>query len=236
LLLRQNVEAIVLIAAHAGALEAILSIELGVPLVAVDAGARAGVHSVALDQYAGARAAVDHLIALGHTQIRHISGPLDSTDATERVRGWRDSLAAAGLVAREHLVGDWTPASGFRHGQTLAADAEMTAVFVGNDQMSLRLIHALTQAGREVPGDVSVVGFDDIPEAEHFAPPLTTIRQDFDGLGCDIMTEPLAVLRDEDAADLPCIVPSLVVRESAGPPHVITAVSRESEPSRQRLG
>ncbi|GGE98051.1 LacI family DNA-binding transcriptional regulator [Mycetocola zhadangensis] len=223
LLLRQNVEAIVLIAAHAGALDAILSIELGVPLIAVDAGGRPGVHSVALDQYAGARAAVDHLIGLGHTQIRHISGPLDSTDATERVRGWRDSLAAAGLVAREHLVGDWTPASGYRHGQVLADDHDMTAVFVGNDQMSLGLIHALTSAGRRVPGDVSVIGFDDIPEAEHFAPPLTTMRQDFDGLGRDIMTELLAVLRDEEAADLPRISPTLVVRESAGPPPVARA-------------
>ena len=220
LLLRQNVEAIVLIAAHAGALDAILGIDLGVPLVAVDAGRRPGVHSVSLDQYAGARAAVEHLIALGHRDIRHISGPRDSADAAERVRGWRDALAAAGLVAREHLVGDWTPASGHRHGRALATDREMTAVFVGNDQMALGLIHALAQGGRPVPADVSVVGFDDIPEAEHFAPPLTTIRQDFDGLGRDIMTELLAVLRDEDAADLPRIIPELVVRESTAAPRI----------------
>ena len=131
------------------------------------------------------------------------------------VRGWRDVLATHGLVAREPLVGDWSPASGYQLGRLLAAsDDDATAVFVANDQMALGVVHALTESGRSVPGDVSIVGFDDIPEAEHFAPPLTTVRQDFDLLGRDAVAAVLAVLGDEQAEDLPVRAPQLVVRAS----------------------
>jgi len=214
LLLSQNVEAVVLIAAHRGALEAIQGIDLGVPLVAVESSGRLGFHSVSIDQYAGAFAATQHLVGLGHRSILHLAGPDDSMDATERIRGWRAALSEHGLVAHEPLVGDWSPASGYRLGQQLAASRDYTAVFSANDQMALGLMHALSQAGIRVPQDVSVIGFDDIPEAEHFTPPLTTIRQDFAELGRTVMSTLLEVIIDESLAEAQHPVPELVVRES----------------------
>jgi DNA-binding LacI/PurR family transcriptional regulator len=139
-------------------------------------------------------------------------------DALERIRGWRDALGENGLVAHEPIVGDWTAASGYAAGQRLLADGSFTAVFCGNDQMSLGLIHALTEAHRSVPGEVSVIGFDDIPEAAHFSPPLTTMHQDFAQLGRDAMEVVLAVLSDEQAPNPLLRVPQLVVRASTAPP------------------
>ena len=217
LLVRQNVEAIVLIAAHRAALDALDGIELGVPIVAVASEERGAMHRVWLDQYAGARLAVEHLIGLGHREIRHVSGPATAMDGAERVRGWSAALGEHGLPAREPLVGDWSPGSGYVHGRALATDPEMTAVFVSNDQMALGVMHALAEAGLSVPGDVSVVGFDDIPEAAFFAPPLTTVRQDFDALGRDAMAGVLAVLGDDDRMPAPR-VPDLVVRTSTAAP------------------
>ena len=138
-------------------------------------------------------------------------------DATERVRGWRAALSEHGLVAREPLVGDWSPASGYRLGQQLAQTPGFTALFSGNDQMALGAMHAFGQAGISIPGDVSVIGFDDIPEAEHFSPPLTTIRQDFSELGRTVMSTLLELILDGTLEEAPHPAPQLVVRESTGP-------------------
>ncbi len=214
LLLSQNVEAIVLIAAHRGALEAIQGIDLGVPLIAVESSGRVGFHSVSIDQFRGAYDATTHLIELGHRSIVHLAGPEDSMDATERVRGWRAALSEHGLVAREPLVGDWTPASGYALGRQLAQAPEFSAIFSANDQMALGAIHALGERGIRVPDDVSIVGFDDIPEAEFFAPPLTTVRQDFAELGRTVMTTLLALTLDDGYEGSEHPVPQLIVRGS----------------------
>jgi len=215
-LVRQNVEAIVLITSNRSTLALFEGMELGVPFVAV-ASQGAGLRRVSFDQYAGARRAVRHLIELGHTEIRHLAGPEDSMDATERVRGWRDALGEHGLVAQEPLIGDWAASSGYRNARQLVADQRFTAIFAGNDQMALGAIRGVVESGLRVPEDVSVIGFDDIPEAEHFAPPLTTVRQDFAQLGRDTMTLVLAVLREEEIGNLLQRVPTLVVRQSTGP-------------------
>jgi len=219
LLLSQNVEAIVLIAAHRGALEAIQGIDLGVPLIAVESSGRVGFHSVSIDQFRGAFDATEHLIGLGHRSILHLAGPEDSMDATERVRGWRAALSEHGLVALEPLVGDWSPGSGYRLGQLYAADParSFTALFVANDQMALGAMHAFSQAGIRIPQDVSVIGFDDIPEAEHLTPPLTTIRQDFSELGATVMSTLLELILDGTLEEAKHPVPHLVVRESTAP-------------------
>ena len=94
----------------------------------------------------------------------------------------------------------------------------MTAVFVSNDQMAIGVVHALVEAGLSVPGDVSVVGFDDIPEAAYIAPPLTTVRQDFDALGRDAMAGVLAVLGDDERLVPVPRVPDLIVRASTAAP------------------
>jgi len=218
LLLGQNVEAIVLIAAHRGALEAIQGIDLGVPLLAVESSGRVGFHSVSIDQFRGGYDATCHLIALGHRDIVHVAGPDDSMDATERVRGWRAALSEHALVAREPLVGDWSPASGFRIGLELADDVSFTAVFSANDQMALGVMHALGTRGIRVPHDVSVMGFDDIPEAEHFTPPLSTVRQDFGELGRTVMSTLLAVIQDGSLEEAPHPLARVVERESTARP------------------
>ena len=121
--------------------------------------------------------------SLGHESVVHLRGPHGWLEADARVRGWRSELEAAGVQVPETPAGDWTPASGYRAGLHLARMPELTAVFSANDQMALGLISALHEAGRAVPDDVSVIGFDDIPEAGYFHPPLTTIRQDFAEVG-----------------------------------------------------
>ena len=168
-LVRQNVEAIVLITSNRSTLGLLQGMDLGVPFLGV-VSQGSGLHRVSLDQYAGARRAVRYLIDLGHTEIRHVAGPAESMDALERIRGWRDALNEHGLVAHEPILGDWSAASGYAAGQRLLGE-HFTAAFCGNDQMALGLIHALNEAHRPVPGQVSVIGFDDIPEAAHFSPP-----------------------------------------------------------------
>lgn len=218
LLLGQNVEAIVLVASHSGALEVMQAIDLGIPLLAVESSARPGFHSVSVDQYSGARAATDYLVGLGHRVILHVAGPPDSMDAAERERGWRASLSEHGLVAHEPLVADWSPSDGYRIGLQLLTDRTFTAIFAANDELALGVLHALTENGVRVPHDVSLVGFDDIPEAEHLTPALTTVRQDFTGLGRDIMSTLVEILRDDETVVTPHIQPTLVIRDSAGPP------------------
>jgi DNA-binding LacI/PurR family transcriptional regulator len=154
-----------------------------VPVVAAEAGPDESVPLVAVDQVAGAQLATAHLLELGHRTVWHISGPTDWLEAQDRVNGWRATLDAAGAPAPPVLIGDWSARSGHELGRELAANRDVTAVFVANDQMALGLLRALHEAGRRIPGDISVVGFDDIPEAEFFTPPLTTVRQNFNEMG-----------------------------------------------------
>jgi DNA-binding LacI/PurR family transcriptional regulator len=138
---------------------------------------------IGIDHAAGARTATAHLLAAGHRTVHHLAGPVDSFAASERERGWRDALAAAGASAPEIARGDWTSASGDREAQRMLETGEVTAIFAANDQMALGALRAIADSGRRVPEDVAVVGFDDIADAAEFQPPLTTVRQDFDALG-----------------------------------------------------
>lgn len=178
------------------------------------AGARSAVQS---DHAGGARAAVAHLLELGHRTVHHLAGPADSFAAAERERGWRSALQHAGRPVPEPVRGDWTAASGHREGGVLARDPAVTAVFAANDQMALGLIRALKGAGREVPGDVSVVGFDDIADAADYLPPLTTVRQDFDRLG-ELAVAHLVAGIEGGAAGIDVLPARLVVRESTAAP------------------
>src|SRR5207302_3419603 len=123
------------------------------------------------------------LLDLGHGTVWDSAGPSEVLGARSRVKGWRAALRAAGAEAPEPMAGDWSPRAGYDLGRRLSADPAVTAIFVANDQMALGVLRALHEAGREIPGEVSVVGFDDIPEAPYFMPPLTTVRQDFDEMG-----------------------------------------------------
>ena len=220
-LLGQNVEALVLIAADYDALEAVSDLEIGIPLVTAESSGRPGFHSVSIDQFGGARQVTEHLVALGHRDILHLAGPTGSVDATERIRGWRSVLDEHGLVAAAPVVGTWYAESGYRLGVGIAADiasgrSPATAIFSSNDQMAIGLLHALSDAGLAVPGRVSVAGFDDMPESAHFSPPLTTVRQDFVDLGARMMANVLARLAGQVPSDAAHSMPELVERASTG--------------------
>lgn len=218
-MLAQEVEALVVIVADEATFATIAGIDLGVPLVAAESSGHEGMFSVSIDQYGGARLATRHLIDLGHRRILHLRGPAGSLDAGERERGWRDELAGAGLAASDPPVGDWMPSSGFALARRLVETGAVgpdaaSAVFCANDQMAIGLLHSFADAGIAVPRDVSVVGFDDIPEAEHFSPPLTTVRQDFTDLGARLMTTVLTAV-DGAVPAAPLRTPAqLVLRRS----------------------
>lgn len=171
----------------------------------------------------GGAAAADvtrHLLALGHSTVHHIAGPQQWWAARERRRSWQDALAAAGVAVPATVIGDWTPSSGYQLGRVLARDPGVTAIFAANDEMAIGAIHALHEADRRVPGDVSVAGFDDIPLAAHVTPPLTTVGSDnaeLAEIGLDHLTTFLA---DPDHMSTPPRVHEhrIVVRASTAPP------------------
>jgi len=216
----QSVDAIIALATYDDAAEAMHSIDPPVPLVAVQVGGPEDHPAVGVDQESGARLATRHLLDLGHRTVHHVAGPADSQEARGRTAGWHSELVAAGAPVPEIVRGDWTPLSGYAAGRRLAgrirAGEDITAVFLANDQMALGLLAALHEEGLEVPDDLSVVGFDDLPEAPYFTPPLTTVRQDFAELGRRGVQLVLARLAGQTPQTEPVPAP-LVVRASTGP-------------------
>lgn len=214
----QGVDGVVVIAAHDDAVVAVQAFDEPVPIVMVGPKNLPGpLHSVAVDQYAGGRLAVRHLLELGHRDVVHLAGPVDWLDARWRIEGWRDELAAAGIRAGEPIPGDWSAQRGYDVGRELAAGELPTAVFAANDQLALGLLRAFAEAGLRVPTDVSVVGFDDVDGSAHFFPPLTTVRQEFGALGRRCMELLLGAIAGE-CVDSGLIAPSIMVRASSGPP------------------
>lgn len=215
----QGVDGAVVIAAQDDAIAAVRSFRAPVPVVVVGPTdlPPGSVHPVSVDQYQGARAATRHLLDLGHTRIAHLAGPQDWIEGRERLRGWRDELTAAGLTPPEPILGDWSADRGYAVGRELAAGELPGAVFAANDQLALGLLHAFTEAGIRVPAEVSVVGFDDVDGSAHFAPPLTTVRQEFETLGRAC----LRILRSAIAGEAVAgevIAPHLVIRASTAAP------------------
>jgi DNA-binding LacI/PurR family transcriptional regulator len=185
----------------------------GLRLVVVDAPTDAGVIAVHSDHRGGAAAATAHLLGLGHDTVHHLAGPADSFAALEREHGWREALATAGAEAPEVVRGDWTADAGFAAGAALAA---ASAVFCANDQMALGLLRALSEAGRRVPADVSVIGFDDVPDAANYRPPLTTIRQDFTALAHRAVGALVADIEGDDGADASAsVIPTVLIERAS---------------------
>ena len=182
-----------------------------------------GFPHVQIDNVAAAEAAVDHLIALGHRRIAHIAGPLPEVMALRRRDGYRAAMKAAGLAVPEgyEVRGDYLLESGEACVSDLFALPEPpTAIFAANDEMAYGAIHALRRLGRDVPGDVSVVGFDDLYLSKAFYPPLTTVSQPRADIGRTAMSQLLNVLSDGDVAAEPAIVlpTTLNIRGSTAPP------------------
>lgn len=190
-----------------------------VQVVVVDSDAGSNYTVVDTDQWGGTRAAVQHLLDLGHLTVWHLAGPADSFAAQRRADAWRGALTDAGRPVPPLVRGDWSAESGYRAGLELAAREECTAVFAANDQMALGLLRALHERGRRVPEDVSVIGFDDIPEAASFLPPLTTLHQDFAEVGRLCVQAVLRKMRRDGPQRGTTLVPTrLVLRESTAPP------------------
>jgi len=212
----QGVDGVAVIAPRRAGTDALRHVRADFPVVAVQAGPNASIPVATVDQKAGAAAATRHLLNLGHKTVWHLAGPVDWTEAEERIDGWRSVLRAARAPVPALLRGDWTPRSGYEVGQSLLEIPELTAVLVANDQMALGLLRRLHEAGREVPRDLSLVGFDDIPEAAYFTPPLTTVRQDFAELGRRCLHVLLGRIAGERGPTRVVVAPELVVRASTG--------------------
>jgi DNA-binding LacI/PurR family transcriptional regulator len=214
-LLSQSVEALVVIAPQVRVFDVINDLALSVPFITLEAtGRNPGRHSLSVDQVAGARLATKHLIDLGHTEIMHISGPQDWIEAEARMQGFLDEISEADLRTRAPILGDWSAHFGYYAGLELLRFRDFTAVFAGNDQMALGFIHACRDMGLDVPGDISVVGFDDVPEAAHFYPPLTTVRQNFAEVGRRAVSLLLTELSAGDVPEHVPVAPELIVRSS----------------------
>jgi DNA-binding LacI/PurR family transcriptional regulator len=215
----RGVDGILVIAPDQEAAEALRAAQTDVPLVAVEAGPADAFSVVAVDQYAGAVSATRHLLDLGHETVWHISGPADWLETQERIDGWRTTLEAAGATPPPVLVGDWSARAGYDLGRRLSRDPSVTAIFAANDQMALGVLRAMAEAGREVPGDVSLVGFDDIPESPYFRPPLTTVRQDFIEVGSRGLRSLVKTIETgERVVQGARVPPELIVRGSTAPP------------------
>jgi DNA-binding LacI/PurR family transcriptional regulator len=213
-----SVDGIVVLAPIDAAMSAMESLESGSPLVAFHPGREEAHDRIVTDEAGGARAATEHLISLGHATVHHVSGPPGWLGTTARVRGWSEVLAERGLVARPPVAGDWTTPSGYAAGCALAGDDRVTAVFVANDQMALGVIKGLVDSGRRVPDDVSVVGFDDIPESGYFRPGLSTVRFDFAEVGRLAAARIFQLIEGDAPQPIPRIGFELVHRESARAP------------------
>lgn len=174
------------------------------------------------DETSGTAEAVRHLLGVGHETVHHIAGAADSFFGARRAEIWREVLEAEGRRVPEVLQGDWTAHSGYLATRRLLESAppvdRPTAIFSANDQMALGAYRALREAGLRIPDDVSVVGFDDIEEAADFSPPLTTVAQDWDLLGREVLRVASESLGGAPPQEV--LLPTrLVVRESVAPPH-----------------
>jgi DNA-binding LacI/PurR family transcriptional regulator len=218
-LVNQAVAGVIIIAPVASRGSVLDALPPELPTVVVEADPESAVSAVTVDSQLGASLATSHLLELGHETVFHVSGPQDWIEAQQRVVGWRATLEQAGAPIPDVILGDWSAQSGYDAGQLLATLSEATAVFAANDNMALGLLRALSEQGRSVPGELSIVGFDDIAEAGFFTPPLTSIRQDFSEMGRRSVE---LLLRQVESGTRSVehitLAPELVLRESTAPP------------------
>ena len=165
----------------------------------------------------GVPALVEHLAALGHTRFMLIAGPPKWSAARRREHAYESALEQLRLPTGPILHGDWSAASGYRAIADAASPFPATAVLAANDQMALGAMLALKERGLAVPGDVSVVGIDDNPEAAYYDPPLTTVHLDFEATGRHAVTTLVARIEEKEIPGRLARHPRLVVRRSSGP-------------------
>ncbi|RDG39964.1 LacI family DNA-binding transcriptional regulator [Streptomyces corynorhini] len=214
-----HVDGVLLVSSHSGDPVAEQLRSARVPLVACGKplGQSSRVSYVSADDRDGAREMVRHLVRTGRRRIATVTGPLDTPGGTERLAGYREILAESGLAADERLVvsGDYSRASGTSCAELLLRRApDLDAVFVASDLMAQGVLTALKDAGRRVPEDVAVGGFDDSPAALDTRPALTTIRQPWDRISAEMVRVLLAQIGGEETSTV-TLPTELVVRDSA---------------------
>jgi LacI family transcriptional regulator len=179
---------------------------------------------VSINNYMGGQMATNHLLEQGYRNIGHIAGPLSWWESRQRMAGWKDALSQAGIAVKdEHCTeGNWSSASGAHAVEELFDQyPAMDAIFVANDQMALAVLQVASQKGMSIPGDLGIVGFDNIPESAFFLPALTTIQQDQYRVAKIAVEEIIKIIelgwQGMNPVDLQSIVlpPSLVVRQSS---------------------
>jgi len=179
--------------------------DLPVPIIFLTTRQKTSVSTVSVDNYWGGRIATEHLLAQGCRHIGHLAGPLKWWEACQRHAGWRDMLAEAGRPVKSNhwIEGDWSSQSAVEPAQQLFDRyPEMDGIFVANDQMALTVLQVAHRRGRRVPQDLAVVGFDGLPEAPYFWPPLSTIQQDLHELGCVAVQEVVQMIEmDRDSGE-----------------------------------
>ncbi|MEW2635233.1 LacI family DNA-binding transcriptional regulator [Streptomyces sp. NPDC048389] len=213
-----HVDGVLLVSSHSGDPVAGELQAAGVPVVACGKpiGRQAKIGYVAADDREGARDMVRHLHASGRRRIATVTGPLDTPGGVDRLAGYRETLAESGLPADESLIatGDYSRASGEQAAELLLERApDLDAVFVASDLMAQGVLDVLSRAGRSVPGDVAVGGFDDSPAALSTRPRLTTIRQPWDRISKEMVRMLLARISGDDPAAV--ILPTELVRRDS---------------------
>ncbi|MFJ4166893.1 LacI family DNA-binding transcriptional regulator [Microbacterium sp. NPDC089698] len=224
----QSVDGLIVFAPHARTLDVLDALRITTPVVILHAAERA---DFSVDQRAGARLAVEVLASAGHERIAHLAGPADWLEAVARAAGFAQELEERGLPAGAVFEGDWSPRSGHEAAAAVITSG-VTAVFAANDQMALGLIGGLRAAGVAVPEQISIVGFDDVPDAAYAWPPLTTVRQDFEEVARLAVAQVISGSGAVDSSGragsdggaarrvTDPIAPVLVVRDSVVPPLV----------------
>ncbi len=212
-----GVEGLIVITPQSHSLDIAHEVMRHLPVVAIDNTYRMGELSASIDSYAGATQATQHLIDLGHRKIVHITGPATYFEAAARSAAYTAAMLAAGLTPRI-IDGDWDIETGHRLGHEIDfLGRGITAVFAANDHLALGLLKACRERGISVPRQVSVVGFDDIPEAGYFVPALTTVRQDFTAAGARAVDLLVRALAGEGHLESETVTPVFIERESTGP-------------------
>ena len=170
--------------------------------------------AVNIENFIGGKIATQHLIELGHKNIVHLTGPTSGYEGEQRRQGYEDAMRESKLKS-EVIEGDWSIETGYAIGREIAArKVRPTAIFTSNDHQALGVIKAFGENKIRVPQDISIVGFDNIPEAAYFSPALTTIHQDFDQLGKLAIERMLIQLKEPAKHEALTIAPTLIVRES----------------------
>ncbi|MET7736806.1 LacI family DNA-binding transcriptional regulator [Streptomyces sp. NPDC005402] len=176
--------------------------------------------AVWVDDREAARAATEYLLGLGHPTVHYVAIPASTgskRSAAPRAEGWRQALVTAGVTPPPPTGKGWDAQAGYDAGRKLARDPGVTAILCGNDDLALGVLRALHHAGRSVPGDVSVIGFDDAPHSGFVTPALTTVRLDFQGLGRSAFGLLRAQLESDFQPPEPTLAgPDLIRRESSG--------------------